>query len=99
MDMIRKLGVKIPEKYKTKIENIVAVGTLGYDLNLENLAFKMEDSEYEPETFPGLMCRLTNPKVSFLIFSSGSIVCVGAKKLKDAKDGLKLIEKKLKKYS
>lgn len=99
MDMIKKLGVKVPEKYKTKIENIVAVGTLGYDLNLETLAFKMEDSEYEPENFPGLICRLADPKVSFLIFSSGSIVCVGGKKISDAKEGLALIEKKLKKYS
>ncbi len=99
MKMIKKLGVKIEDKYKTKIENIVAVGTLGYDLNLENLAFKMEDSEYEPENFPGLICRLTEPKVSFLVFSSGSIVCVGGKKISDAKEGLALIEKKLKKYS
>ncbi|RLJ02716.1 MAG: TATA-box-binding protein [Candidatus Aenigmatarchaeota archaeon] len=99
MKMIKKLGVKVPEKYETKIENIVAVGNLGYDLNLEKLAFSMEDSEYEPENFPGLICKLSDPKVSFLIFSSGSIVCVGGKKISDAKDGLVLIEKKLKKYA
>ena len=99
LKMIKKLGVKIPQKYKTKIENIVAVGTLGYELNLEKIAFTMEDSEYEPENFPGLICRLDDPKVSFLVFSSGRIVCIGAKKLTDAKKGLELIEKKLKKYT
>lgn len=98
LKMIKKLGVKVPDKYTTKIENIVAVGTLGYDLNLEEIAFKMEDSEYEPENFPGLICRLSDPKVSFLVFSSGSIVCVGGKKISDAKRGLSLIEEKLKKY-
>ena len=68
-------------------------------MNLEKLAFSMEDSEYEPENFPGLICKLSDPKVSFLIFSSGSIVCVGGKKISDAKNGLVLIEKKLRKYA
>ncbi len=98
LKMIRKLGVKVPNQYKTKIENIVAVGDLGYTLNLEQIAFTMEDSEYEPENFPGLICRLSDPKVSFLLFSSGSIVCIGAKKVNDAKKGLEIIEKKLKEY-
>jgi len=98
LKMIGKLGVKVPAKYKTKIENIVAVGDLGYTLNLEKIAFEMEDSEYEPENFPGLICRLDDPKVSFLVFSSGSIVCIGAKKMADAKKGLEIIEKKLRKY-
>lgn len=35
---------------------------------------------YEPEQFPGAMFRMDNPKVVFLIFSTGKIVCVGAKK-------------------
>lgn len=98
LKMIRKLGVKVPSTYKTKIENIVAVGDLEYTLNLEKIAFEMEDSEYEPENFPGLICRLDDPKVSFLVFSSGSIVCIGAKKVSDAKRGLEIIEKKLRKY-
>ena len=34
---------------------------------------------YEPEQFPGLMYRMESPKVVFLIFSTGNIVCVGAK--------------------
>lgn len=98
LNLIRKIGVKIPTTYRTKIQNIVAVGNLGYSLNLESIAFSMEDSEYEPENFPGLICRLDDPKVSFLVFSSGSIVCIGAKKVSDARKGLEMIEKKLKKY-
>jgi transcription initiation factor TFIID TATA-box-binding protein len=34
---------------------------------------------YEPEQFPGLIYRMEEPKVVFLIFSSGKLVCVGAK--------------------
>ncbi len=35
---------------------------------------------YEPEQFPGLMYRMKSPKVVFLIFSTGKLVCVGARR-------------------
>lgn len=35
--------------------------------------------QYEPEVFPGLVYRMKNPKVTFLIFVSGKIVVTGAK--------------------
>jgi transcription initiation factor TFIID TATA-box-binding protein len=37
-------------------------------------------ASYEPELFPGLIYRLVNPRVVFLIFVSGKIVITGAKK-------------------
>ena len=41
------------------------------DLGLENV-------EYEPEQFPGLVYRIEEPKVAMLLFGSGKIVCTGA---------------------
>ena len=38
---------------------------------------------YEPEQFPGLIYRINEPKVVFLLFASGKIVCTGAKKQED----------------
>ena len=35
--------------------------------------------EYRPEQFPGLVYRLKKPKTATLIFSSGKMVCTGAK--------------------
>jgi transcription initiation factor TFIID TATA-box-binding protein len=35
---------------------------------------------YEPEQFPGLIHRMLDPKTVILIFASGKLVCVGAKK-------------------
>ena len=35
---------------------------------------------YEPEQFPGLIYRMDDPKVVILIFTSGKLVCTGAKK-------------------
>ncbi len=38
---------------------------------------------YEPEQFPGVIHRMIDPKVVFLIFASGKLVCTGAKKEAD----------------
>lgn len=55
-------------------------------LNLSNLMFNLpfDKTEYEPEQFPGLIYRSDNPKVVFLIFSSGKCVITGSKDLEEA---------------
>jgi len=50
---------------------------------------------YEPEQFPGAMFRMDNPKVVFLIFSTGKIVCVGAKKEKEIYEGVENLRRRL----
>jgi len=35
---------------------------------------------YEPEQFPGLIHRMSDPKTVILLFASGKLVCTGAKK-------------------
>lgn len=94
---IKKAGIKVDEeKLKIKIENIVVTVNLGRELNLDELAFSLEASEYEPEQFPGLVYRLFEPKVAFLLFSSGRIVCAGAKSFSDVKRAISILERKLK---
>ncbi|MBL7169543.1 MAG: TATA-box-binding protein [Candidatus Aenigmarchaeota archaeon] len=91
-----KIGTPKPKKYKISIENIVASSKLEGRLNLDNIAFELEDSEYEPEQFPGLVYRMKDPKVAFLLFSSGKIVCTGARKVEDIEIAVKALSKKLK---
>jgi len=43
----------------------------------------LENIEYEPEQFPGLVYRIKDPKVAMLLFGSGKIVCTGARKTSD----------------
>ena len=94
---IKRVGLRVNEnKLDIKIENIVAAVELGYELNLDALAFKLEDSEYEPEQFPGLVYRLLEPKVAFLLFSSGRVICAGAKSLNEIKKAIEILQKKLK---
>src|SRR3989344_4635600 len=69
-----------------KVLNIVASGSVGMDLNLNVLAMKLDNTEYEPEQFPGLVYKLAvEPdkgrafKSTFLLFSNGKVVCTGTK--------------------
>ena len=91
---LEKINVKIKIEPVIKIQNIVASGSVGMDLNLNTLAMKLDNTEYEPEQFPGLVYKLHVPvKATFLLFSNGKIVCTGTKSEEQANKALdKLIE-------
>jgi transcription initiation factor TFIID TATA-box-binding protein len=54
-----------------------------------------ENIEYEPEVFPGLVCRITDPKVVFLLFSSGKTIITGGTNMEDVERGVEILKKKL----
>src|SRR3989338_5144801 len=90
---LEKIGIRIKIKPEVKIQNIVASGSVGMDLNLNVLATKLQNVEYEPEQFPGLVYKLLAAKATFLLFSNGKIVCTGTKSEKEVHAALdKLIE-------
>jgi len=95
VSMIRKAGIKVPRKYKIQIENIVASAKLNRELNLDSIAFSLENAEYEPEQFPGLVYRMDDPKVAFLLFGSGKIVCTGARSIADVRRAVEKLDRKL----
>jgi len=95
LELFKQIGVKV-YKPKMEIQNIVASAKLGARLNLDTIAFELENSEYEPETFPGLVYKMKG-SVTFLIFGTGKIVCVGAKSAKDVKESFDRLVKKLRK--
>ena len=94
--VIRSSGTKAPKEFDVQVENIVASAKIDSSLNLDTIAFKLEESEYEPEQFPGLVYRMTKPKVAFLFFGTGKIICTGARNMKDIKEALEKVYKKLK---
>lgn len=69
------------EKPNTKIVNIVISTSLDHKIPLERLIMDLPNTEYNPEQFPGLIMKIREPKASFLIFSSGKVVCTGTKSL------------------
>jgi len=80
---LRKGGIKIKKDAVIVIQNMVASVDLGGKVHLERAARSLPRSMYEPEQFPGLIHRMLDPKTVILIFTSGKLVCVGAKKESD----------------
>jgi len=94
---LEKIGIKIKIEPKVVIQNIVASGSVGMDLNLNTLAMKLDNTEYEPEQFPGLVYKLPEAKATFLLFSNGKIVCTGTKSESQVHVALDLLIVNLKK--
>ncbi|MFX1449241.1 MAG: TATA-box-binding protein [Promethearchaeota archaeon] len=88
LKVIKKYGAKVTSEPEIKIQNIVASGDLNLRLNLDLMSISLERALYEPEVFPGLIYRMQVPKVVFLIFASGKIVCVGAKSETDVQQAV-----------
>jgi len=78
MKSIKNAGINVSNPEIT-IQNIVASGDLHTFIDLNKAAIIMENAMYEPEVFPGLIYRMENPKTVFLLFSTGKVVCTGAK--------------------
>lgn len=94
---LRSIGISIDKNPEFIIQNIVASADLGSELNLNAIAIGLglENIEYEPEQFPGLVYRLSEPKVVVLLFGSGKLVITGGKKAEDVEAAVKKISKEL----
>ena len=73
-------GIVIIGKPKIEIQNMVSSADLHGKIDLETASDIMDNVMYEPEQFPGLIYRMTEPKVVMLVFASGKLVITGAKR-------------------
>jgi len=90
---LRKIGIHITTKPKIEVQNIVASGKINMKLNLNELSLDLENTEYEPEQFPGLVYKLTKPNATFLLFSNGKLVCTGTKNKQQLEESMKQLLK------
>ncbi|MEN6516590.1 MAG: TATA-box-binding protein [Methanospirillum sp.] len=90
-------GVNCYDEPRVAITNIVCSYDIGKYINLNKvvITLNLENIEYEPEQFPGLVYRIKDPKIVALLFSSGKIILTGGKNLEDIKLGLDFLEQKL----
>lgn len=58
---------------------------LGVKLDLKIISLHAINSEYNPKRFAAVIMRIRDPKSTALIFSSGKMVCTGAKSETDSK--------------
>ena len=90
---LKSHGIPLEHKPEIKIQNIVASAELNGEIDLENVVYKLKRVMYEPEQFPGAVFRMDDPKVVFLIFSAGKLVCVGAKREPDVYTAVDKLQK------
>ncbi len=97
MDLLRQAGFDVVDKPEINVQNIVASGDLHGKLDLIEtaVALGLENVEYEPEIFPGMVYRRPDLGVVLLLFSSGRIVCTGAKKPEQAFDAVSRIREEM----
>lgn len=92
---LRKIGVNVTTKPKITVQNIVASGAIGLDLNLNTIALELENTEYEPEQFPGLVYKLDELNATFLLFSNGKLVCTGTKNKAQLNESIIMLNKNI----
>ena len=93
---LKKIGVRVTITPKITVQNIVASGSININLNLNFLALELENTEYEPEQFPGLVYKLVEPNATFLLFSNGKLVCTGTKNNQQLEDSMDQLIKRIK---
>ena len=101
VELLRSLGMEV-EKPEITVRNVVASADLGRHVDLEGLCERAGVSAsrliYEPEQFPQLIFRMDSPRVVFLIFSNGKIVCLGAKSTEEVRKAFKKLKSWLKQF-
>jgi len=95
---LREAHIKVKTEPKVKVQNIVASVNFGRKFDLEHIARSFENTEYEPEVFPGLVFRLEDPKAVLLLFVSGKGVCAGVKSIIDVKRATQKTSEILRRY-
>jgi transcription initiation factor TFIID TATA-box-binding protein len=78
------------------IENMVTVTQIADKLDVEKLAKKIPDSNYNPEEFNGIILRFKEPKTAVLIFTNGKVICTGSKNIDDANKTITSLVAKMK---
>jgi len=91
-------GFLMPKTEATiTIQNVVATANLNQKVDLNAVVRDYPSVEYRPDVFPGLVFRLKRPKTATLIFSTGKMVCTGAKSGKESQNAITKVVKELKK--
>jgi len=95
---LKAAGVDTYEVPQVEVTNIVCSYSLGTRLNLVKIMMTFIDYgivEYEPEVFPGLVFRIPDPKIVFLLFTSGKVIITGGRTMEDIQKGLEIFKEKI----
>lgn len=80
-----------PENVSFDINNVVASGTIGREVDLDalNPDLSLGEVEYNPSEFPALQCRLSEYNTTVLLYRSGNVIITGASSLEEGQAAYK----------
>ncbi|ELZ06796.1 transcription factor [Natrialba aegyptia] len=83
-----------------EVKNVVVVGDLEQSVDLNELVvrFGFEQTEYEPEQFPGLVYRPSDIQAVLLIFASGRVVIPGSPDVETGFAAFEMLRDRLNEY-
>lgn len=95
VDVLGELGIETSPTFA--IKNIVQTADLGREVNLNALTIGLglEQTEYEPEQFPGVVYRPPDIDCVFLVFGSGKVVIPGASDVETGAEGFELLKSRI----
>lgn len=100
VEILTELGI-LEESYDPSFEinNLVFVGDLGHSVGLEALVIQLglENAEFEPEQFPGLVYRPDDFNCVLLVFGSGKVSITGSDKIEEAIEAFDSLNKEINK--
>ena len=76
-----------------KLQNIVSTANFKCILDLREIALKAKNAEYNPRRFAAVIMRIKEPKTTALIFSSGKMVCTGARTEEESRQASRIYAK------
>ncbi len=77
------------------VENIMASSNLNTKLKLNEVAEKLEDSEYNPDNYPGVIWRPKSTYGVVIIMEDGRVMCTNMRSLEDVEKVFDLLTKKM----
>jgi transcription initiation factor TFIID TATA-box-binding protein len=100
VNKMKFLDIQIKNDYKIQIKNMIFTKNFNQPINLAKVAlsFGLENIDYEPDDFPGLVYKIEELPATLILFESGKVVCTGTVSEEQANEAFEKLIKKLKRY-
>jgi transcription initiation factor TFIID TATA-box-binding protein len=96
LSYFKHMGLEFTDS-SINVKNVVSIGNLEKDIELNTLMIELglEDTEYEPEQFPGLIYRPDSTRCVMLVFASGKVVITGGRTAKEDEEAFLTFKNKI----
>ncbi|MEM2233760.1 MAG: TATA box-binding protein [Nitrososphaerota archaeon] len=83
------------QELEVRVQNVVATASLGSQLDLVAVMSALPDAKYKPTAFPGAVVKQKENGATFLLFSTGRLVCTGTKSEREARTAVARLVRQL----